>query len=135
MHKKIYYSIPMHNYLARRICLNFTFLALSVNGYEINGRNNCKCLHIGISIISIYSLNVENQYCKFYSLIINLHIFLTRTLYLILLCFVFGAISKQFNPPSLGKEHVYFFLFLDEQNTGLYTEYLFWLVKTMNIYL
>ena len=35
---------------------------------------------MGISIISMYSLNVENQYCKYYSLIINLHIFLERTL-------------------------------------------------------
>ncbi len=25
-------------------------------------------------------MNVENQYCKYYSLIINLHIFLKRTL-------------------------------------------------------
>ncbi len=26
-------------------------------------------------------MNVENQYCKYYSLIINLHIFLKRTLF------------------------------------------------------
>ena len=35
---------------------------------------------MGISIISIYSLNVENQYCKYYSLIINLLIYVRRTL-------------------------------------------------------
>ena len=56
-------------------------MALSVNGNEINGQNNLKCLHIGISIISIYNLNVENQYCRYYSLIINMHIFLERTLF------------------------------------------------------
>ncbi len=31
-------------------------------------------------MISIHSLNVENQYCRYYSLFINLHIFLERTL-------------------------------------------------------
>ena len=55
-------------------------LALSINGNEINGQNNWKYLHMGISIISILSLNVENQYYKYYSLIINLHIFERRTL-------------------------------------------------------
>ncbi len=37
---------------------------------------------MGISIISIYSLNVENQYCKYYySPINNLHIFVKLTLF------------------------------------------------------
>ncbi len=31
-------------------------------------------------------MNVENQYCEYYSLIINLHIFLKRTLYLSKTC-------------------------------------------------
>ena len=39
---------------------------------------------MGISIISIYSLTVENQYCKYNSLIINLLIFVIRTLHCIL---------------------------------------------------
>ena len=40
-------------------------------------------IHIGISIISIYSLNVENQYCKYYGLIINLLINVKRTLHIL----------------------------------------------------
>ena len=53
--------------------------------------------NMGISIISIYSLNVENQYCKYYSLIINLHIFLQRTLnclkFNVAFCFDFSVIE------------------------------------------
>ena len=56
-------------------------MALSVNGNEINDQNNWKCLHMGVSIIYIYSLNVENQYCKSISYL-SICLFMWNVLYL-----------------------------------------------------